>query len=327
MKILFVPVTYNSYDALDNYIASVGKALDAAADPTISVTIHVADNSTVVESGKWKEESGKRKVERDLSAAEYSPSSFHFPLSTNLSLLTTHYPNPGYLPAALKTIYSEDYASYDYIIISNVDVTLDETFFTTLRDLKADADTVWIAPFIWSPSEQRDVNPKIQERYTKKRLRLLRLFFRFPLVWYSYSKTVYRLRKQGTSPAPSEVEITSPDPSEGGECLAGSDPGRPSSPSGRSGGVPIYAGHGSFMIFRPEIFQQEPKLDYPVFLFCEEIYMAEMARRIGKKVAHCPAVKVWDKEHASTGLMGLWRYCKYNHDALSYIIRTFYEQD
>jgi GT2 family glycosyltransferase len=81
------------------------------------------------------------------------------------------------------------------------------------------------------------------------------------------------------------------------------------------------------MIFRPEIFLQEPKLDYPVFLFCEEIFMAEMALRIGKKVTHCPSVKVWDKEHASTGLMNLWRYCKYNHDALSYIIRTFYEQD
>jgi GT2 family glycosyltransferase len=81
------------------------------------------------------------------------------------------------------------------------------------------------------------------------------------------------------------------------------------------------------MIFRPELFQQEPPLDYPVFLFCEEIFMAEMVRRIGKKTVHYPAVKVWDCEHASTGLMGLWRYCKYNHDALSYIIKHFYEQD
>ena len=87
----------------------------------------------------------------------------------------------------------------------------------------------------------------------------------------------------------------------------------------------IYSGHGSFMIFRPELFHQKPPLDYPVFLFCEEIFMAEMVRRIGKKTVHYPAVKVWDCEHASTGLMGLWRYCKYNHDALSYIIKHFYE--
>ena len=100
MNILFVPVTYNSYDALDNYIASISKALDAAADPTISVTIHVADNSTI-------EKKEKKEVEG------------------NISLLTSHYDNPGYLPAAQKTVYSEDVTKYDYIIISNVDVVLD----------------------------------------------------------------------------------------------------------------------------------------------------------------------------------------------------------
>ena len=277
MKVLFVPVNYNSYDALETYIASVGKALEVAADPTIEVKIHVADNST------------SQKAE----ANNCPVSSVHYQLS--------HYDNPGYLPAALKTVYSEDYASYDYIIISNVDVTLDDTFLTALRDLKADADAGWIAPFIWSPSEQRDVNPKILERYTKKRLRLLRLLFACPPLYYLYTRTLYR-RKVSKSE----------------ECGVRSEDYKYKN---------IYAGHGSFMIFRPDIFLQEPKLDYPVFLFCEEIYMAEMALRIGKKVTHCPSVKVWDKEHASTGLMNLWRYCKYNHDALSYIIRTFYEQD
>ena len=277
MKVLFVPVNYNSYDALETYIASVGKALEVAADPTIEVKIHVADNST-----------------SQKADAHNCP----WPM---VQYQLSHYDNPGYLPAALKTVYSEDYASYDYIIISNVDVTLDDTFFTALRDLKADADTVWIAPFIWSPSEQRDVNPKILERYTKKRLRLLRLLFACPPLYYLYTRTLYR-RKVSRS---EESGVRSEDYKYKN----------------------IYAGHGSFMIFRPEIFLQEPKLDYPVFLFCEEIYMAEMALRIGKKVTHCPSVKVWDKEHASTGLMNLWRYCKYNHDALSYIIRTFYEQD
>ena len=276
MKVLFVPVTYNSYDALDNYIASVGKALEAAADSTISVKIHVADNSTSSrneECGMWNENSQRAE--------------------------TTHYDNPGYLPAALKTVYSEDYASYDYIIISNVDVTLDETFFTALRDLKPDPGTVWIAPFIWSPSENRDVNPKNLERYSKKRLQLLRLLFACPPLYYLYTRTLYRKKVNQSRKE---------------EC-------------GMWNERTIYSGHGSFMIFRPELFQQEPPLNYPVFLFCEEIFMAEMVRRIGKKAVHCPAVKVWDCEHASTGLMGLWRYCKYNHDALSYIIKHFYEQD
>ena len=284
MKVLFVPVTYNSYDALDNYIASVGKALEAAADPTISVKIHVADNST-------------------FSRKENSQ-----------SVETTHYDNPGYLPAALKTVYSEDFASYDYIIISNVDVTLDESFFIALRDLKPDPDTVWIAPFIWSPSENRDVNPKILERYTKKRLQLLRLLFACPPLYYLYTRTLYR--KKVNQSRKEEASSSASDSNHNFQFSILNSQLKN-----------IYSGHGSFMIFRPELFQQEPPLNYPVFLFCEEIFMAEMVRRIGKKAVHCPAVKVWDCEHASTGLMGLWRYCKYNHDALSYIIKHFYEQD
>ena len=317
MKVLFVPVTYNSYDALDNYIASVGKALEAAADPTISVKIHVADNSNYsrnVECGMWNE---------NTPSAE-----------------TTHYDNPGYLPAALKTVYSEDYASYDYIILSNVDVTLDETFFIALRDLKPDPDTVWIAPFIWSPSENRDVNPKILERYTKKRLQLLRLLFACPPLYYLYTRTLYR-KKVNKSRSEENVRYENT-PSAAISAQSSTSDGNynscvPSVASEQSSSAQfsilnsqlknIYSGHGSFMIFRPELFQQEPPLDYPVFLFCEEIFMAEMVRRIGKKTVHCPTVKVWDCEHASTGLIGLWRYCKYNHDALSYIIKNFYEQD
>ena len=300
MKVLFVPVTYNSYDALDNYIASVGKALEAAADSTISVKIHVADNSTFSrneECGMWNENSQRAE--------------------------TTHYDNPGYLPAALKTVYSEDYASYDYIIISNVDVTLDETFFTALRDLKPDPGTVWIAPFIWSPSENRDVNPKILERYTKKRLQLLRLLFACPPLYYLYTRTLYRIKYSRSE----ESGVRSENSSEAESTTESSALGVSSlhTPHSTLHEKNIYSGHGSFMIFRPELFQQEPPLDYPVFLFCEEIFMAEMVRRIGKKTVHYPAVKVWDCEHASTGLMGLWRYCKYNHDALSYIIKHFYE--
>ena len=302
MKVLFVPVTYNSYDALDNYIASVGKALKAAADPSISVKIHVADNSNYsrnVECGMWNE---------NTPSAE-----------------TTHYDNPGYLPAALKTVYSEDFASYDYIIISNVDVTLDESFFIALRDLKPDPDTVWIAPFIWSPSENRDVNPKILERYTKKRLQLLRLLFACPPLYYLYTRTLYRIKYSRSE----ESGVRSENSSEAESTTESSALGVSSlhTPHSTLHEKNIYSGHGSFMIFRPELFQQEPPLNYPVFLFCEEIFMAEMVRRIGKKAVHCPAVKVWDCEHASTGLMGLWRYCKYNHDALSYIIKHFYEQD
>lgn len=81
------------------------------------------------------------------------------------------------------------------------------------------------------------------------------------------------------------------------------------------------------MIFTSEFFKKCPTLSYPVFLFCEEIFFAEIVRRIGGKVTYCPSIKIKDKEHASTSKMNLSKYCKYNYEALTYIINTFYEQD
>ena len=102
MRFLFVPVNYNSYDSLNAYIKAVGRALRTTDDETIQVDIHVADNSS-------------EPMEVDQL--------------DGLTICVRHYDNPGYLSAALKTIYAADIPSYDYIIISNVDVLVDESFF------------------------------------------------------------------------------------------------------------------------------------------------------------------------------------------------------
>ena len=265
MRFLFVPVNYNSYDSLNAYIKAVGCALKTTGDETIQVDIHVADNSS-------------EPMEVDQL--------------DGLTICVRHYDNPGYLSAALKTIYAADIPSYDYIIISNVDVLVDESFFASMKDIEVDKQTAWIAPAIFSESEKRDVNPKIQERYSKKRLQQLQLLFRFPLLYHLYTQTVYRKKVITATQKPQQD---------------------------------IYAGHGSFMIFTSAFFQKCPKMDYPVFLFCEELFLAEKVRSIGGKTTYCPSIKIHDKEHASTGKMKLSRYCKYNFEALTYIIRHFYE--
>ena len=265
MRFLFVPVNYNSYDSLNAYIKAVSHALQMTDDDSIHADIHVADNSSKPQE---------------------------ITLDERVTISAKHYDNPGYLQAALNTIYSADLSSYDYIIISNVDVLVDELFFVSFKDLSIDQQTAWIAPAIYSESEKRDVNPKIQERYSKKRLKQLRLLVRFPLLYHLYTKTVYRKKVITATQKPQQD---------------------------------IYAGHGSFMIFTSEFFRNCPEMNYPVFLFCEEIFLAEKDKSIGCKTTYCPSVKIHDKEHASTGKMKLARYCKYNYEALNYIINQFYE--
>ena len=87
----------------------------------------------------------------------------------------------------------------------------------------------------------------------------------------------------------------------------------------------VYAGHGSFMIFTKAFFLKKPKLQYPVFLFGEEIYFAELMRSYSLKVTYIPRLKVFDKEHISTSKMKSDFYYKCNREAIKYLISTFYE--
>ena len=197
--------------------------------------------------------------------------------------------NPGYFGGIRRAMLQTDVAAYDYAIISNVDLTVEEDFFVKLAAYDCAADTGWIAPQIWSAQEGRDRNPKIMNRYSLKTLKILKMIFRFPPIW-ALKRTISSRRKKGeTHPA--------------GE---------------------IYGGHGSFIILTKHYFDSCGVINYPVFLFCEEIWLAEQCRKAGLKVFYEPGLVVSDVEHASTGRMKLSHYCYLNELALDYIIRTFY---
>ena len=197
--------------------------------------------------------------------------------------------NPGYFGAVKRLMQAIDVKTYDYIIISNVDLIVEEDFFLKLADYTCDENTGWIAPQIWSHLEERDKNPKILNRYSLRKLNILKAFYQFPILDTLYTRTFYRQKKYESYPA------------------------------GK-----IYAGHGSLIILTNEYFKRCGKIDYPVFLFCEEIYLAEMCQKAGLSVEYVPTIKVTDSEHASTSRMKHSFYCRCNYEAIQYIIKTFY---
>ena len=197
--------------------------------------------------------------------------------------------NPGYFGAVKRLMQAHAPADYDYAIISNVDLTMEETFLEKLANYDCAADTGWIAPRIWSQQEDRDLNPKIVNRYSRKKLRLLKTMHRFPLLHYIYSRTLYYRKRAQTI-----------------------DTGN------------IYAGHGSFIILTKAFISKCGIIDYPVFLFCEEIYLAERCREAGLKVVHAPELQIIDNEHISTGKMPVSTYSRLNFKAVSYILKRFY---
>lgn len=201
--------------------------------------------------------------------------------------------NIGYLPA-LEYLMSQSpglrEGMFDFVIFSNVDVQVAKDFFTRLAAVSLPPDTGWIAPAIESEYEGRDRNPGMIRRPTRCRLELCRIMFRFPFLYRWYHHRVY-LRSCSSGKAAADI---------------------------------IYAGHGSFMIFTRAFMMNYPAISYPAFLFCEEIFMAELLRRCGLKCVYRPEIRITDLDHVSTSKMDSGTYFRARRQSLGAVIGMFF---
>ena len=199
--------------------------------------------------------------------------------------------NLGYMGGVQYIMNDVCLAEFDFVMISNVDLQLHPDAFVQLAAFKDDGSTGWIAPSIVSGLIGNDRNPSLLHRYTRRRLNVLRLMFKVWPLMVLYKRFFHnrRIARRGF-------------------------------PSG----LHIYAGHGSCMILTNQYLRLCGKPNYPVFLFCEELYFAEQCRRANLSVVYYPAVRVDDAEHASVGSLYRRDLFRYNREALSYILKTFY---
>lgn len=265
MKIAIYCVTYNSYKELDCYLESIERAVSKSVG--VYVSVFIGDNTV-----------GAKDIVFTSERAEVR----QFKFAENL----------GYFGAVRRMMETVTPLEYDYSIVSNVDIMLDEDFFSVLVSRPSDSKLGWIAPQIFSELEKRDRNPKITNRYGKKRIILFRFCFKYPIIHYLYTKTLYR-RKKFQSHAPGH----------------------------------IYAGHGSCIILGRRYFECCGIIDYPVFLFGEEIYLAENCMQNGLYVDYDPTVKVRDGEHTSTAKIRKKSYYRFNWEAMDYVLKTYYRSN
>ena len=200
--------------------------------------------------------------------------------------------NKGYFGAVRQLMEKFSPYDFDYSIISNVDVLLTKDFITTLSELTVSEETGWLAPAILSETLNFDFNPQALKPYSLCKMQMLRLMFRYPLLLKLKQRILHKyhdiksLTQQG----------------------------------------PIYAGHGSFIILTKAFFNHCGIINYPIFLYGEEIYLAETCRQNGLLVEYIPQMKVKDIGRVSTGHLSSKTYCQYNYKAIDYLIRTFYSK-
>ncbi|MGK3953980.1 glycosyltransferase family 2 protein [Microbacterium sp. I2] len=86
----------------------------------------------------------------------------------------------------------------------------------------------------------------------------------------------------------------------------------------------IYAPHGSFLVFLPTYFQHGGDLAHPLFLFAEELTVAEKTRALGLRVGYRPDIRLEHVAHAQIGVLRSRRVlqamvaaARYGHDLIA----------
>lgn len=252
MKVAVVAICYNAYSDTINFLNSINIASEKVND--LDLDVIVCDNST-----------------KDIGLGGLSSTILKY------GYKYIKLDNVGYFPAFFKgfeTLNDSDEKDWDFVIVSNVDLLIDDTFFENLKKCKFSKEVGVVAPSILSKQTNEDINPKIFKR--PKRNKLLMLYYGFQILWFykfyvwlSINRAKYRGSKQARGRA---------------------------YPSG----TVMYAAHGSLMIFTNSYLKKGASLDYPRFLFGEEVFVAEEARLKELLTVYSPELKVYDNEHGST---------------------------
>ena len=212
----------------------------------------------------------------------------------NLSITILDSANVGYFGAfkvALEYVGYTKVSTYDHVIISNVDLEMTKDFFSKLESINIASDIGVIAPSIVSKHRHNDLNPKIITKPTKSKILRNYLLFKYPFLFKFYAKLSDKRIKHNTIQHATQT---------------------------------IYAPHGSFIIFNQVFFKQGGIIDYPVFLFGEEMYVAESMKAMNLKVQYNPNIKILDFDHGSTSKENTSFISTEHRKALKYILRNYY---
>lgn len=185
--------------------------------------------------------------------------------------------NVGYFPAFYDGFNSlgKSLDSFDYVIVSNVDLALDVGFFKNLESLVIDSSVGVIAPAIISMNHGGDLNPKMLERPSKQKIE-----FMIRVCGSGFLFLLHRLVSSIRDKLRTKNKRL----------------------EARPKGGTMYGAHGAFMMFTRRYFEKGGSIDYPRFLFGEEGFVAEETRRAGLVVQHVETLVINDREHGSTSL-------------------------
>lgn len=215
--------------------------------------------------------------------------------------------NLGYYGGAALGLceYVKEFPLPQWIIVCNTDIDLIQPdFLSKFCDLYSVNHHAVIAPAIISKLSGKDQNPHMKFRPSRWRMFFYKWFFRYypTLIGYQMLSLVkqrlYALIRKIPTVNRQKMRQQLP--------------------------KIIYAPHGSFVIFHRSYFEAGGSLDYPVFLFGEEIFIAETAKRLGLTVAYEPRLQVVHREHTTTSIFKSRKISRFIKEAAKYCADAFF---
>lgn len=225
------------------------------------------------------------------------------PTARNVSIFTPR-KNLGFYGGAQAGLasYIERLGVPDWTIVSNPDIDFpDGNFFTLLLTRPQIPNLGVIAPDIrmtpvqsgWQGGAPQ--NPMTESRPSKMRLRQLELLCRFPFLYW-----MLELRRWLRMNA------------------------RPRHLKQAARARKIYAAHGSATIFAKEYFSRGGNLRHELFLYGEELFVAEELLLLGLTCWFEPELKLSHIGGATTGALGTTAQRRYAYEALRFIRKRYF---
>ena len=197
--------------------------------------------------------------------------------------------NAGYLGGALP-VYNRSAHAYDWVSISNVDLQLQPTFFTELLNIH-DEQLAWIAPDIYTAKIFRHENPYMLRRPTRRNFLLWNIIYSSTMLYRLY-RLLYKFKSKHHTASEQSCRI--------------------------------YAAHGSFMLFTREFVRRYPTLQFPSYMYGEEIWLAELIRLADMHVLYAPALKIQNTGNINTSQLQLSRKLNWSKTSLRIIAKQFF---
>ncbi len=211
----------------------------------------------------------------------------------------TFYPekNLGYFNGCLYAVRMfKEMDPNDIIIISNTDIAIDDINMLGKIDRTIDDNIAVIAPIILMRNGVND-NPFLMRRPSVYKILLWRYILGIWLGFFLYNamhnikNKIWHIRKSI-------------------KCQSGN----------------IYSAQGSFMIFTSNMMRKMLQQENDIFLYGEEIYVAEVARKNNLKIVYDDRLVIKHNENSSTKYSSCKRKASWYKQSYTYIYNEFFRK-